>query len=57
MQNEKKQTAADFLGVKVLTPLEEKAVIGGIEEGSHHDTDEGRHHSHHHTPAIAEAAE
>lgn len=49
MQEEQIKKAADFLGVKVLNPLEEKSVVGGnLPAAEHHDhTDEGRHHSHH----------
>lgn len=49
MNEEQMKKAADFLGVKVLNPLEEKTVLGGFKfEPEHHDhTDEGRHHSHH----------
>ncbi|EKT3958230.1 hypothetical protein [Flavobacterium psychrophilum] len=50
MKEEQIKKAADFLGVKVLSPLEEKTVVGGIAVivAEHHDhTDEGRHHSHH----------
>ena len=49
MKDEQIKKAQDFLGVKVLSPLEENAAVGGIGilmEGHHH-TDEGRHHSHH----------
>jgi hypothetical protein len=48
MKDEQIKKAADFLGVKVLSPLEEKTVVGGlVPPESHHHTDEGRHHSHH----------
>lgn len=43
MKNKKIVNPADFLGVKILKPLDEKLVVGG----GHHHTDEGRHHSHH----------
>lgn len=48
MKNNKKKVAktpADFLGVKVLNPLQEKKVVGG---GSHHH--DGRHH--HDAPCL-----
>lgn len=45
MEQKKALDAANFLGVKVLTPLQEEVVVGG----GHHHTDEGRHHSHHDT--------
>ena len=48
MKKEQIKKAEDFLGVKVLNPLEEKTVVGGKIPAEHHDhTDEGRHHSHH----------
>lgn len=48
MTEEQIKKAADFLGVKVLTPLEENTVVGGnVPSESHDHTDEGRHHSHH----------
>ncbi|MBB5644840.1 hypothetical protein [Pedobacter cryoconitis] len=52
MQEEKIKKAIDFLGVKVLNTLEEKAVVGGniLPPESHDHTDEGRHHSHHDHP-------
>lgn len=34
---------ADFLGIRVLTPLEESSVAGGEEQ---HDHDEGTDHDH-----------
>ena len=55
MEKELVKKAEDFLGVKVLNPLEENIVVGGLRvtEGHHH-TDEGRHHSHHDTKMSAE---
>jgi len=55
MEKEQIQNAIDFLGVKILSPLEEKAIVGGTLEAvdAHHHTDEGRHHSHHDTGVAA----
>lgn len=48
MQEEQIKKVIDFLGVKVLNTLEEKAIVGGnLPPESHSHTDEGRHHSHH----------
>ena len=47
MKKEQIKKAADFLGAKVLSPLEEKTVVGGKLADHHDHTDEGRHHSHH----------
>ena len=44
MNEEQMKKAADFLGVKVLNPLEEKSVLGGLMPGHHHET----HHESHH---------
>ncbi|MCW3465679.1 hypothetical protein [Chitinophaga nivalis] len=47
MKQESIQKATDFLGVKVLTPLEENQVVGGTAiavEPEHH---ESHHESHH----------
>ncbi len=54
MEKQQIQNAIDFLGVKVLSPLEEKAIVGGTLETveAHHHTDEGRHHSHHDTGIV-----
>jgi hypothetical protein len=57
MKEKEIKKAADFLGLKVLTPLEENKVVGGtniedeVDGEAHHHTDEGRHHSHHDTTA------
>lgn len=40
MEEDQIKKAADFLGVKVLTPLEQKAIVGGIE----HPKDVHYHH-------------
>jgi len=47
-KNQLDKEAADFLGVKVLTPTEENAVIGGtvVPPESGHD------HDHDHDPII-----
>ena len=47
MKKEQIEKAEDFLGVKVLNPLEEKTIVGGKIEESHDHNDEGRHHHHH----------
>jgi len=42
MKQEQVENLTDFLGVKVLTPLEENLVVGGVatvEPGHHHDHD------------------
>ena len=44
MNKEQLTNVADFLGVKVLTPLEEKSTVGGLVQGGHHD--HGQHHDH-----------
>jgi hypothetical protein len=44
MDKEQLTNVADFLGVKVLTPLEEKSTVGGKELPGHHD--HGQHHDH-----------
>lgn len=43
MKKEQIKKATDFLGIKVLNPLQEKQVVGGFvdAESHHHD---GRHH-------------
>lgn len=46
------QDAAEFLGVRVLTPLEETRVAGGLApvvEQHDHDTDTATQHDHVHT--------
>ena len=41
MKKKQIKKASDFLGVKVLSPLQEKKVVGGVAGSHHHD---GRHH-------------
>ncbi|MCW3465711.1 hypothetical protein [Chitinophaga nivalis] len=55
MKKESIQKATDFLGVKVLTPLEAFQVVGGFaiylepeHHESHHESHHGGHHESHH---------
>ena len=49
----KKAAAADFLGIRVLTPLEEDAVNGGSPGDVHaHDHDGDQHHDHDHATEM-----
>jgi hypothetical protein len=49
----KKAAAADFLGIRVLTPLEEEAVNGGSPATDHtHDHDGDQHHDHDHVTTM-----
>jgi hypothetical protein len=51
MKKDQIKRASDFLGLKKLTPLENKAIRGGlvILDGQHVDQDgpKGHHHIHH----------
>lgn len=40
MEKEQVKKAEDFLGVKVLNPLEETTVVGGLGGHHHHDDEE-----------------
>ena len=50
MKKKQIKKVTDFLGVKVLSPLQEKKVVGGKMESDHvghkHDTENGNHHTH-----------